>query len=100
MQYILAIDQGTSGTKTIIVDVKGKLCAKITEPLKTNYLDNGFVEQSPEAIFQSVLSSVKKCIEVFVSKPHSVKNILTAGISNQRETFIVWDKNGKPLHNA
>ena len=100
MQYILAIDQGTSGTKTIIVDGKGKLCAKITEPLKTNYLDNGFVEQSPEAIFQSVLSSVKKCIEVFVGKRHSVKNILTAGLSNQRETFIVWDKNGEPLHNA
>jgi len=100
MQYILAIDQGTSGTKTLIVDEQGKLCAKITEPLKTNYLSNGFVEQLPEEIFQSVLSSVSKCLGVFTSKRHSINNIIACGISNQRETFIVWDSNGEPLHDA
>jgi glycerol kinase len=66
MKYILAIDQGTSGTKTLIVDEEGKVCARASEPLKTNYLSNGFVEQDPEEIFQNVLLSVKKCIEVFV----------------------------------
>ena len=57
-QYILAIDQGTSGTKTLIVDEQGKVCAKGSVALKTNYLSNGFVEQDPEEIYKNVLASV------------------------------------------
>lgn len=100
MKYILAIDQGTSGTKTLIIDESGKVCAKATEALKTNYLDHGFVEQDPEAIFQNVLSSVKKCIEAFTNNGYNINDIITCGISNQRETFIIWNKEGKPLYNA
>ena len=99
-QYILAIDQGTSGTKTLIFNEQGKVCAKATEPLKTYYPDNGFVEQNPEEIFQNVLLSVQKCIDAFVSAGGDEGNIVTCGISNQRETFIVWNKEGKPLYNA
>jgi glycerol kinase len=99
-QYIISIDQGTSGTKTLIVDENGKVCARASETLKTSYLDNGFVEQDPEEIFQNVLSSVKKCIEVFVNNGNDVNGIVTCGISNQRETFVVWDTEGKPLYNA
>lgn len=99
-KYILAVDQGTSGTKTLIVDEEGKVCAKATEPLKTNYLNNGFVEQDPQEIFQSVLVSVKKCIEVFSGNGGDITNIVTCGISNQRETFVIWNKDGKPLHHA
>src|SRR6185436_2126362 len=99
-KYILSIDQGTSGTKTLIVDEEGKVLAKASEPLKTNYLNNGFVEQDPEQIFQNVLSSVEKCIEVFVNNGNDVDDIATCGISNQRETFVVWNKEGKPLYNA
>jgi len=99
-RYILSIDQGTSGTKTLIIDEAGKVCAKASEPLKTSYLNNGFVEQDPEGIFQNVLSSVKKCIEVFVNNGSDVNDIVTCGISNQRETFVVWDKEGGPLYNA
>jgi glycerol kinase len=98
--YILSIDQGTSGTKTLIFDENGKLCAKATEPLKTHYLDNGFVEQNPGEILQNVLVSVSKCIDAFTSDGGDPKNIVTCGISNQRETFIIWDKEGKPLYNA
>jgi len=99
-QYILAIDQGTSGTKTIIFDDAGKVCAKATEPLKTYYLDNGLVEQDPEEIFQNVLSSVQRCIETFIKSGSSIDDIVTCGISNQRETFVIWNKEGKPFYNA
>jgi glycerol kinase len=99
-QYILAIDQGTSGTKTLIIDEQGKVCVKASVALKTYYLNDGFVEQYPEEIFQNVLSSVQKCINVFISNGGDIKNIITCGISNQRETFIIWNKEGKPLYNA
>ncbi|HZY80207.1 MAG TPA: glycerol kinase GlpK [Cyclobacteriaceae bacterium] len=95
-RFILAIDQGTSGTKTIVIDDKAKVHAKATEPLKTSYLNNGFVEQDPEEIYRNVLSSVEKCLKDFAH----IDSIVTCGISNQRETFVVWDKDGKPLHNA
>lgn len=99
-KYILAIDQGTSSTKSLIFDEKGQAIAKGAENLHTHYLDNGFVEQEPEVIYQNVLASVKKCLEQFGEKGFDQKNIAAIGISNQRETFVVWDKNGKPLYNA
>lgn len=100
MPYILSIDQGTSGTKTLIIDEQGKVCAKATVPLKTNYLSNGFVEQDPEEIFQNVLSSVKNCIEAFKKNAGDANAIVTCGISNQRETFVIWNQEGLPIHNA
>ena len=99
-KYILAIDQGTSSTKSLIFDDKGQAIAKGSENLHTHYLDNGFVEQEPEAIYQNVLASVKKCLDQFAEKGFDQKDIAAIGISNQRETFVVWDKNGKPLYNA
>ena len=67
-KYILAIDQGTSSTKTLVFDAEGKAIAKGNEPLHTNYLENGFVEQDPEDILQNVLLSVKKCLSAFKEK--------------------------------
>lgn len=99
-QYILAVDQGTSSTKTIVFDTQGKVMAKATEPLKTMYTEGGFVEQDPEDIYQNVLASVKQCLADFKATGASISDIKTCGISNQRETFIIWDQNGKPLHNA
>lgn len=98
--YILAIDQGTSGTKTILFDEEGKAVAKATEPLKTYYLEGGFVEQDPEEICSNVLASVEKCIEVFKENGGDITGIKACGISNQRETFVVWNEKGKALHNA
>lgn len=99
-QYILAIDQGTSSTKTIVFDEQGKVVAKATEPLKTFYGDNGFVEQDPEEIYNNVLASVKNCLAEFEQTGGNITDIKTAGISNQRETFVIWDENGNPLYNA
>ena len=99
--YILSIDQGTSGTKAIIFDEFGKVVIKTTEPLKSYYPTSSFVEQDPHDIYQSVINAVKSCITQFkVEFPGEAHNIISCGISNQRETFVLWDKNGNPLHNA
>jgi glycerol kinase len=98
--YILAVDQGTSSTKTIVFNTSGEVIAKATEPLKTIYSEGGFVEQDGEDIYLNVLASVENCIANFKSTGASVNDIKTCGISNQRETFVVWDENGIPLHNA
>ncbi|MGB3150090.1 MAG: FGGY family carbohydrate kinase, partial [Maribacter sp.] len=99
--YILSIDQGTSGTKAIIFDEFGKIVIKTTAPLQSFYPKPGFVEQHPEEIYQSVINAVKSCVskfkESYDAKEHK---IISCGISNQRETFILWDKAGNPLHNA
>ncbi len=99
-KYILSVDQGTSSTKSLIFDDKGQAIVKGSENLHTHYLPDGFVEQDPEVIYQNVLASVKKCLQQFTEKGFSKNNIAAIGISNQRETFVVWDKNGKPLYNA
>jgi glycerol kinase len=99
-KFILAIDQGTSSTKTLIFDEAGIAIAKGSEQLHTSYLDNGFVEQDAEDIYQNVLLSVKKCLQQFSENGFSSEDIAAVGISNQRETFVIWDKEGKPLYNA
>ena len=99
-QYILAIDQGTSSTKSLIFDAARIAVAKGSEPLHTSYLNNGFVEQDPETIYQNVLTSVKKCLQQFYEKGFQESDIAAIGIDNQRETFVIWDKKGKPLYPA
>lgn len=94
---ILAIDQGTSSTKTIIFNTKGEVLAKATEILETNYSEGGFVEQNPDGIYQNVLLSVKACLAVFTANGGKIEDIQSAGISNQRETFVVWDQSGKAI---
>ncbi|PWK27543.1 glycerol kinase [Arcicella aurantiaca] len=94
MKFVLAIDQGTSSTKTLIFDNAGKAVAKGCVDLKTNHFDNGFVEQDPEGVYQNVLDSVQECLEDFSSKGFDIQDIASCGISNQRETFVLWDKAG------
>lgn len=91
MNHILAIDQGTSSTKALVFNQSGEVLQKSSANLSTNYQDNGFVEQKPEDIYQSVLQAVKSL---------DLSNTFTLGISNQRETFLLWDKTGKPASPA
>jgi glycerol kinase len=96
--YILAIDQGTSGTKAVIFDSKGRIVAKATEPLKSYFPQPGYVEQDPLEIYQSVLDSVRKCLKEFSRKVSgTLAEIAVCGISNQRETFVLWDSSGRPI---
>ncbi|MGC4102896.1 FGGY family carbohydrate kinase [Ferruginibacter sp.] len=99
-KYILAIDQGTSSTKSLIFDDQGQAVAKGTENLHTHYFAAGFVEQEPMVILENVIASVKKCLQQFTEKGMNRNDTAAIGISNQRETFVVWDKDGKPLYNA
>jgi glycerol kinase len=99
-QYILAIDQGTSSTKTILFDEQGNAFARASVNLKTSYYGDGFVEQQPGDIYQNVLDSVNSCIGEFKQKGGDVSLIKACGISNQRETFVIWDEKGTPLYNA
>jgi len=100
-KHILALDQGTSGTKAIIFDEKGQLCAKATAPLASYHPQVGFVEQDPMEIYQNVLTAASECLNTFKKiHPDTPLNLISTGISNQRETFVVWDANGNPLHNA
>ena len=98
--YILAIDQGTSSTKALVFDEQGKAIARGSEALLTNYFGEGFVEQDPEAIYQNVLAAVKNCLADLTAKGLHPQHIAAIGISNQRETFLVWDANGQALHPA
>ena len=99
-KYILAIDQGTSSTKALVFNADGKAIAKGSEVLETNYLAHGFVEQDPEGIFTNALASIKKCLQNLEENGYQTNAIAGIGISNQRETFVIWDKEGRPLHPA
>ena len=99
--YILAVDQGTSGTKTVIFDSLGRIVAKATSEVKSYFPKVGFVEQDPNEIYESVLRSVKMCLDEFLKDgTRKVEDITCCGISNQRETFVLWDREGNPLSNA
>lgn len=100
LSYILAIDQGTSSTKSIIFDEKGQAICKASAPLKSYFFEGDHVEQDPEEIYENVLKSVKKCLAIFHTLGGDTNQIKACGISNQRETFVIWDKTGQPLHNA
>jgi glycerol kinase len=98
---ILAVDQGTSATKTVVFDTRGRILAQATQPLKSYFPQPGFVEQDPLEIYQNVLASVKKCLDQYrEAVSHNLTKIRTCGISNQRETFLLWDHSGQPLFNA
>lgn len=87
MNYILAIDQGTSSTRAMIYTVDGELITSSQYPITSNYPHPGWVEQDPEEIWQKTL----KAMQDVVSQVNS-QDILTCGITNQRETTLVWNK--------
>jgi len=101
VEFILAIDQGTSGTKAVVFDHQGRIAAKATEPLKSHFPRPGFVEQDPREIYNNVLAAVKACLHQFqLSTSQTLDAIAACGISNQRETFVLWEESGEPLCHA
>ena len=92
---ILAIDQGTTGTTCILCNEAGEVVAKSYRELTQLYPHEGWVEHDPEEIWQSVVFGVKELLAGFTG------HVSAVGITNQRETTILWDKTtGKPLCNA
>lgn len=95
MTFILAIDQGTSGTKAIVADEAGTVLALAEVPLHPRYLDGGGVEQDPEALFDSVVSSGRQALAA-AGVP-----ISAVALANQGETVLAWDRaTGRPLSAA
>ncbi len=96
MKYILAIDQGTTGSRAIVYDKRGRKIASAYREFPQYFPKAGWVEHNPNEIWESVNSSIQS-----VLKKVSPKAIAAIGITNQRETTLIWDrKTGKPIYNA
>lgn len=96
--YVLSIDQSTQGTKALLFDKVGKLI-KRTEKSHKQYIDDrGYVEHDPMEIYENTLEVIRTVVsEAGINK----SDILSFGISNQRETVLCWDKfTSRPLYNA
>ncbi len=97
-KFLVAIDQGTTSTRVILFDVKGNVKFTSQFEFKQYFPENGWVEHNPNEIWLTTLKALKKVI-----KKASILNgiIISIGITNQRETTILWNKkNGKPIYNA
>ena len=96
--YILAIDQGTSSTRAALIDKKGIIIDQESIEFKQIYPSNGWVEHDP----LEILHTVKSTISIIFARNNIIQNdIVSCGITNQRETIVAWDKvTGKPLYNA
>ncbi|MCH7786626.1 MAG: glycerol kinase [Chloroflexi bacterium] len=96
--YILAIDQGTTGTTAILLDGFGKLVGQAKQEIAQIYPRPGWVEHDPEELFTSCLSVTQNLLK---EADVSLKQIHALGITNQRETTIVWEREtGRPVANA
>lgn len=97
-RYVLGIDQSTQGTKALLFDKEGSLVCRCDLPHKQYIDEKGWVEHDPEEIYANTVAVVKNLVE----KAGIDKNDLAVlGISNQRETAMVWDRaTGKPVYNA
>jgi len=97
-KHILGIDQSTSGTKALLFDESGDLIARFDTAHKQIIRDNGWVEHDPIEIYHNIIDAVKGVVGASRIDKSSIIGI---GISNQRETAVVWDrKTGVPMHNA
>jgi len=98
MKFILGIDQGTTSTTVILIDEKLRIAGRHSAELPQHYPQAGWVEHNPEEIWETVCQTVRGALN---SAGVSGKEVEAIGITNQRETTILWDKEtDKPLHNA
>ena len=85
--HILAIDQGTSGTKAIVTDETGRVLATVEEPIHPRYLDGGGVEQDPRELLDSVLEAGRR------AAAEAGVPLAAVALANQGETVLAWDRN-------
>ncbi len=98
LKYILSLDQGTTSSRTIVFNKKGEIVSKAQYEYEQIYPKAGWVEHAPEEILKSQLRSLA---EALINGEIEAKEIAAIGITNQRETTILWDKRtGKPVYNA
>ena len=97
-RYILSIDQGTTGSAALVFDSDGKILAEADLETSQIYPNPGWVEHDPNEIFQTSLAVARRAIQKAAIPTSSIAGI---GITNQRETTVIWDKKtGEPVYNA
>jgi glycerol kinase len=95
-KYVLALDQGTTSSRAILFDRNGRIVNISQKEFTQIYPNPGWVEHNPSEIWETQLNAAKEAI-----KDINVSEIACIGITNQRETTILWDQNtGKPVYNA
>ncbi len=98
MKYVLALDQGTTSSRAILVDEQENVVAALSREFPQIYPEEGWVEHDPMDIWSSQYGVM---METVAKSGVSLQDVVAIGITNQRETTIVWDKNtGKPVYNA
>jgi glycerol kinase len=98
MSYILALDQGTSSSRSIVFDAAGRIVAMAQREFRQIYPQPGWVEHDPEEIWQSQLATAREALAKAGLRAQDIRAI---GITNQRETTVVWNRRtGAAIHNA
>ena len=96
--HVLAIDQGTTSSRAIVFDGEMKIVAVGQQEFSQHYPASGWVEHDPEDIWRTVVATVKEALK---KAKLTAADIAAIGITNQRETVVIWGKaTGKPIHNA
>ena len=97
-KYIIALDQGTSSSRALVFNEKGEICSVAQKEFTQIFPQPGWVEHNPKEIWSSQSGVMAEAI---ASKGLRASDIAAIGITNQRETTIVWDaKTGEPVYNA
>jgi len=98
VRYVLALDQGTTSSRAIVFDEEGAAVCSAQRELRQIYPQPGWVEHDPREIFETQRAVAREALQ---KKNISLKDLVSVGIANQRETTIVWDRqSGEPIHNA
>ncbi len=98
MKYVLALDQGTTSSRAIVFDQRGRNCGMAQREFRQIFPQPGWVEHDPEDIWRSQLACARLALR---RAGIAATQVAAIGISNQRETTIIWDRNtGQPVHNA
>ena len=96
-KFILSLDEGTTSARAIIFDRESNILGIGQYEFPQHYPKPGWVEHNPEEIWEAQFRAIKTALERAKIEPNQIAAI---GVTNQRETTIVWDRNGKPLYNA
>lgn len=97
-KYVIALDQGTTSSRALLVDRKGRIAASVQRPFPQIYPHPGWVEHNPQDILSSQMGALT---ELIMAQGLSPDDIDAIGITNQRETTVVWDRaTGEPVCNA
>jgi glycerol kinase len=98
MRYVLALDQGTTSSRAIVFDEEGRAVASAQREFQQHYPQPGWVEHDPKEIYRTQRETAREAVSSSNVPPNQ---LMALGITNQRETTLLWDRqSGEPLHNA